>query len=512
MKFAEVMNDSFNNIRKIYDLAAFCYSYLMKVISNQNVFLGDYIQINEDAELTNPNSEMLNRFAMKVKKILEQNPYKAFSSSQQSNEIFDLVYNIENSLSDYEDPLMNQATIPFYILKGIDLYFKDRDYQTYKTAPLNNYCKEFCLIYVNIRSSLMDKIIIEKNYPDLIQPNEIRNYFKHLIILETDELPKSYGKPQLVTLHKNEEHLKKIVETKKIKIALIPAMRTRWFEFDVKQGSSFEVKYDKSQIESIKTRVAALLKWGIECKVNIIVFPEYICQEVIQTEIQNTLRQMSINDPKKLEELLFVAAGSGWTSVSNNVSCLYSYDGNLLGKVYKYSAYDNDINGKKYTERLLNPGKEITLVEIPGIGIFQTEICRNVSVNEFCLKLAKAFNTSFLLIAAWSPSVNIGFKKQIDAIVSSNHRACAAMANCCAVFSDLEEFRDEIGIVSAPQKKGSVIEASYQYVKRNKQECGCCESGCIFKICYDFNGTGQKDINLKTDMRILNSDNLLQIL
>ena len=300
MKFAEVMNDSFNNIRKIYDLAAFCYSYLMKVISNQNVFLGDYIQINEDAELTNPNSEMLNRFAMKVKKILEQNPYKAFSSSQQSNEIFDLVYNIENSLSDYEDPLMNQATIPFYILKGIDLYFKDRDYQTYKTAPLNNYCKEFCLIYVNIRSSLMDKIIIEKNYPDLIQPNEIRNYFKHLIILETDELPKSYGKPQLVTLHKNEEHLKKIVETKKIKIALIPAMRTRWFEFDVKQGSSFEVKYDKSQIESIKTRVAALLKWGIECKVNIIVFPEYICQEVIQTEIQNTLRQMSINDPKNL--------------------------------------------------------------------------------------------------------------------------------------------------------------------------------------------------------------------
>ncbi len=80
---------------------------------------------------------------------------------------------------------------------------------------------------------------------------------------------------------------------------------------------------------------------------------------------------------EKIEVPLFVISGSNWTSESNNVSCLYSYDGNLLGKMYKYSAFDNIINGVKYKEKLNNPGKEITLVKIPGIGICQTEICRN---------------------------------------------------------------------------------------------------------------------------------------
>ena len=38
---------------------------------------------------------------------------------------------------------------------------------------------------------------------------------------------------------------------------------------------------------------------------------------------------------EKIEVPLFVISGSNWTSESNNVSCLYSYDGNLLGKMYK---------------------------------------------------------------------------------------------------------------------------------------------------------------------------------
>ena len=46
-------------------------------------------------------------------------------------------------------------------------------------------------------------------------------------------------------------------------------------------------------------------------------------------------------------------------------------------KCINNSAFDNIINGVKYKEKLNNPGKEITLVKIPGIGICQTEICRN---------------------------------------------------------------------------------------------------------------------------------------
>ncbi len=58
---------------------------------------------------------------------------------------------------------------------------------------------------------------------------------------------------------------------------------------------------------------------------------------------------MNRTEPERLKDLQFVVSGSGWTKDSNNVSCLYSYDGNLLGKVYKYSAYDNEINGESRT-------------------------------------------------------------------------------------------------------------------------------------------------------------------
>lgn len=209
-----------------------------------------------------------------------------------------------------------------------------------------------------------------------------------------------------------------------------------------------------------------------------------------------------MSEPEKLNELMFVVAGSGWTEDSNNVSCIYGDDGFPLGKVYKYSAYDNIKGGVKYFEKLQDPGKEITLLKIPGIGIFQTEICRNVSENEFCSKLAKVFGAQFLLITAWSSSVNIGFKKQVDSIVSSNHRTCTAMSNCCAAFSDCEKFRTEIGFVAAPQKNGSVVEASFEYIIREKEQCDIsCSKGCIFEVSFDFNGKDKKDVALESNFR-----------
>lgn len=71
---------------------------------------------------------------------------------------------------------------------------------------------------------------------------------------------------------------------------------------------------------------------------------------------------------------------------------------------------------------LQNSGKEITLIQISGLGVFQTEICRNVSESEFSLKLAKVFDSQFLLISAWSPSINRGFKKQTDVGTSIRFR------------------------------------------------------------------------------------------
>ncbi|WP_405289575.1 hypothetical protein [Methanobrevibacter sp.] len=502
MSFFKEISNAFSKIETKYDLVAFCYYYLEKSVGNQIIFLGEYIEINNSAEMINPNLMELNSMALKIKKILKKDPFKPFLLNNKSNQILDLIEDTEKNLKDFGDVSLNNSTIPFFILQGLELYFQDCAYETFENSPLNSYLNELYLIYVNGNISIMDDIIIDKKYSEKINRNEIRNYFKHIIILKNSEIPENYGKPKLITLHKEEKSFENIVTSKKIKIALIPVIKEKWFEFSNKMGASFVIEYDEQKMNSIKNKVIALLDWAIECKVNIIVFPEYVCNEDIQSTICEYLSNMSLKEPKKLTELLFVIAGSGWTKDSNNVSCLYSYDGILLGKVYKYSAYDNDKNGERYIERLQNPGKEITLVKIPRIGVFQTEICRNVSENEFSLKLSKVFNSQFLLITAWSSSINIGFKKQIDSIISSNHKTCSAMCNCCAAIWDENGFREEIGIIAAPQKNKSLIEANYEYIKRNKQECDMsCEKGCIFEICYDFNGKGKRDVMITSNFR-----------
>lgn len=465
MFFSKELKKNFSTIKSTYDLTAYCYYYLRDTIRNQIIFLGDYIERNEKAKKINPNIEMLNKFSMQIKTILKEYPYKIFSSEEGVSELLELVESAEENLLDFQDDSMNYATIPFFILLGLDLYFQDCERETFKVLPLNECCKDFCLIYLKCRFSLMDRIILDKDYPETICANEIRYYFKYIIILERRELPAEYGIPKLITLIKEEDDLKKIVAANKLRIAVVPAICNKWFEFSVKCGASFEVEYDERQLEIVKKRIIALLNWAITCKVNIIIFPEYVCKEEIQSGIREALLQISLSQPEKLKELLFVAAGSGWTDDLNNVSCLYSYDGEPLGKVYKYSAYDNYIDG-------------------------------------FCLKLSKVFDTQFLLIAAWSSSVNIGFKKQMDAIISSNHKTCTAMCNCCAAFSDSKEFREEIGVIAAPQKTGSLVEGRYEYLKREKQKCdSSCQNGCIFDICFDFDGTPEQDVGITYDFR-----------
>lgn len=501
MSFSGEMNKNFSNIKTKYDLIAFCYHYLENNIVNESNFLGAYIEKSNNAKMINPNFDLLNHMAFQLKLIMDKST-GTFSPLHKSGPVFTLITDTEKKLKKYGIPSLNNATIPFFMLLGLDLYFQDCIYETCKTSPLNDYLNKKYLVYINNKMSILDSVRENKNYAATIKNKEIRNCFKHMLIFKRSEIPRMYGIPKLVSLFKNEEHLEYIVQSKQIKIALIPTTKEKWIGFPHQEGGLFAVEYDTRKTQIMKNRVLELLKWAIKCKVNIIVFPEYICSEEIQLEICNYLIKLNRTEPEKLKNLLFVVAGSGWTKDSNNVSCLYSYDGNLLGKVYKYSAYDNDINGEPYVENLQNPGKEITLIKIPGLGVFQTEICRNVSECEFSLKLAKVFDSQFLLIPAWSSSINRGFQKQTDAIVSQNYRTCSAMCNCCAAVPNEDGFREDIGIITVPQKKGAVVEGRYRYTRRAQNICDqCCEKQCFFEVCYDFNQKGKYDVGTSIRFR-----------
>lgn len=124
-----------------------------------------------------------------------------------------------------------------------------------------------------------------------------------------------------------------------------------------------------------------------------------------------------------MKNLLFVVAGSGWSEDDNNVACIYSYKGKLLGKQYKsVKFHKEDDVGKGYVEGLKNPGLENTICEAEGMGQFMFAICRDVSERSNTREMARIFRPQFLLVPAWSPSVHNGFKEQFCEIVAQNHR------------------------------------------------------------------------------------------
>lgn len=59
MQFTEELQKNIEQLVSVYDLAAFCYDYLVDNIRDQAQFLGKYIMCNEDAGCSNPNIQAL---------------------------------------------------------------------------------------------------------------------------------------------------------------------------------------------------------------------------------------------------------------------------------------------------------------------------------------------------------------------------------------------------------------------------------------------------------------------
>ena len=58
-------------------------------------------------------------------------------------------------------------------------------------------------------------------------------------------------------------------------------------------------------------------------------------------------------------------------------------------------------------------------------------ICRDVSNRSKTEKMADVFEIDFLLVAAWSKSLNGGFSRQLGDITETNITTNSLVCNCC---------------------------------------------------------------------------------
>lgn len=489
MAFTDNMEEEIDKIRKVYDLAAFCYDYLVRTVGDQARFIGTYIWENESANTANPNLDKLRKFSGVVEHVLQKREESGYSFLDCLSEIQRESKKI--TLEEYGEELLNDASIPFYILRAIDRYVLVKRGRCFEAGPLNKgYCKK-SYIYLNIGDSMLEEASQANHFPDVIRDSSIGNQFDHLIILEKKELPEGVNPPRVVSLQVDEEDREKqgVCAGKKLKIAVIPFDRKEMVCFPVDCGGLFHVEYKAGHLETGVARALELLEEAVSQGANIVLFPEYVCSQEIQSAIRKRLGELHQKTPQKLSRLLFVVAGSGWTEDGNNVSRIFSGSGKLLGSQYKYSKYcDWKEKGRELVENLQNPGKETTMIEVDGLGKVLVGICRDVSARLFTRSMARLFSPQLLLVPAWSRSVDNGFREQFQEITAENHRTCSVLCNCCEAVNNKEKFREQIGLVVTPCKKGTVVTGKARNLCRVEDKCArhCEADGCIFMIEMDF--------------------------
>lgn len=499
MNIYETIEHNRENIKSVYDLAAVCYDYLLAQIENQIIFIGKYVEFSDNVRQNNPNQKSLLKFSDSVKALLFAAEYW---SDEVLNEILSMTLSAESRLKPFRDADYNEAAIAYFLLLGIDLY-AECQLENNQDAPLNQSYQVNSFIYRRRKASILSCAAEEIEFREIIQAVEIRNNFSCLIILEKSEMKPGMLPPKMVTLSIDKEDFARnsLIHDQTLNVVCIPWGKEQTCNFPKIQGNTFRVEYLDSYKTACVTKALTLLKAAIRRKANIIIFPEYVCcpevQEAIGTYLKETYRQT----PEKMGALLMVIAGSGWTDDDNNVARIYSYSGVLLGKYYKYAAYDDrekDLQTGMSKERLIeglhDPGKESVFVDVPNVGIVMTAICRDISNWDYSEKIARLFQADFLMVPAWSGSLNHAFINQLKSITAANTNTCAVVCNCCGAqkSGSLEK-----GVVVTPYKDHTLMTGKLRFISLNKRSVKRCDTckGCIFSLTLSFKpqdvGNGQ---------------------
>lgn len=485
-QFSQELGCNREKLDSAYDLAALCYDYLLEKVKNEALFIGKYICKNKKTQDNNPNLDRLFRFKQSVKAILGKQK-AGFDYPELQGRIENEVGKTEVSLEAYGEKELNNATIPFFILLAIDSYALERKGDCIGRAPLNQKYKKKTYVYLNVTDALLDKAVEKEEIKDAL----IRDQIPHLIFLEKRVLPPEVkNPPKIVPLYISGEDTvrQEVLESKKLRIAVIPFGQNKMTKVVSDEGALFHVEYEADHLENGKKRALDLLRRAIDEKANIILFPEFVCEKKIQAAVRAELKRLYKNSPERTEALLLVAAGSRWDRKDNNIAEILGYDGELLGCQYKYVPYsDWKEEDKELVENLKNPGKECTIVEIDRIGKIMFGICRDIVSESYLALLTEIFSPQFLLIPAWSRSVVKGFQGQLQRITSRNRRTCSVLCNCCEAYRPLESFKKEAGMAVSPVRQAGCVEGKVTLLLRNEADCvkECSVGGCVFIVDVD---------------------------
>lgn len=504
MDFLSFFQTQSEALDTVYDLFSFSYSFLHDTVGGQEEadFISKYILTNPQSQKVNPNLKALKNFSSHIEKILLRQEEEGISFETCLLQIEAEIHKKKDTLIDFGKPEMNDAAIPLFLLYAIDRYVMGKGKRCTDPEPVNKCHNDQYCIYLNEDDDLLKEASKRLRFSKRIRDLSLRNQFSRLAVLEKKSLPEGVSPPRIISLNvdRNDRYRRQNRRDRIWRVAVVPFGRHDMTEKVFEEGASYRIKYKEEHLRQGKERAVSLLDRAIDAGANMIIFPEYVCFPEMQGAIQAHLQRLYRKNKKKLHKLFLVVAGSGWYEGDNNIACIYSYSGTLIGRQYKYARYHNSYEGASgdMSEHLTEPGKEVTLVKIEGVGKCMTAICRDIPDKSYIYGLTSVFLPTFLFIPAWSPSVNIGFKEPLKEITAGNHMTSSILCNCCEAIQKRIPFKEESGLIVTPYKKDSVVTGKEVMIRRCEKTCDekCEEGGCIQLVHMNFGIKAVKEGNM----------------
>lgn len=472
MVFTERINKCINSSNDIYELVANCFCILCDNIENHQLFVSKYIDEGENTN--NPNISTLNKFSEDVMKLMSA--YRPSRYSYVLDKILLLIKDIK--LKKYMNEKMNKLTVIYCLISAIDATAVqwEMKWKSSTFGPLNKNKSRYKLYYNMHR-------VIHAEYIDNINRSRVESsdffeQFENFRFLDTQRwISNNIPTIKFIPLRRNNGE--KWENVKKLKIAVIPVSCNKNFEFVSADGSGVKVDYSKNDQDIVSDTVLTAMEKAIKEKCNIIVLPEYVSSPNVKRIIKSKLQE---NDQK--DNLLLIFAGTTWTNRNNNVIQILDPWGDEIGKYYKYSPFTRKKRGRhgyEVHEALNDPGKVCDIFAVENIGVFVPAICRDAIDGEYTELLLRIFHPAFVVISAWSPSVQTFIKREKE--FANRYFVNSIMANACSAVASGNR---NIGNGCIVARKGTIADSKEEYICRMNCEADCDEQQCVYIIDYDY--------------------------
>ena len=477
MVLPKCINTYITEADNIYDLVGNCYGLLCEMVPNQADFIAVYLSKNIGG-VCNPNLDELSRFFEEVMYAVQM---------YQPTEYVDFIAKVRKQiqkldLKRYEDAKLNKLTVIFFLLAGIDAGARSWNPKKLfsRLGPLDRLNKTGYRVYFNERQTLHSEYV-DNVGREMQHASDFSAQFETFRFIHTKEWQMGNDIPQVLLITCN--HAVRYGGKKKLRIAVIPGLNQKNFEFENAKGSSLVVDYTSIIQENIESNVMRSLEKAVKTGCDIIVLPEYVTSpgvyEVIRSQIKKMCRQIPSD---KRPWLIF--CGTSWTEDNNNVMRILDAWGDEIGQYYKYSPFTKKRRGKygyEMYEALSDPGKYCDLIAVEGIGTFLPAICRDVIDGKCTEEIVRLLHPFCVVISAWSPSVK-SFKVRQEEL-ANKFFANSIFVNAC---SAVGKRRVEIGNAGIVHKRGTVAGIRFEPIRRDKCSTNCKYSTCVYIAEYDF--------------------------